>query len=91
MLIKATNLPISLFMLSKLSNTLAIHPQTIFNQNPNYLFLFQLSAEIANSSKTPKEVSKVIKTTAIKSKAPKKISELSPFTILPNPVTMGNQ
>jgi hypothetical protein len=46
---------------------------------------------MATSRKTPKEVSKAIKTTTIKLKAPKKISKLSPFTILPNPVMVGNQ
>ena len=43
------------------------------------------------SSKTSKEVSKATKTTSVKSKAPKKISELPPFTILPSPIMVGNQ
>lgn len=43
------------------------------------------------SSKAPKEISVAIKTTTTKTKAPKKISELPPFTTLSAPLTVGNQ
>lgn len=43
------------------------------------------------SSKVPKKLSVAIKTTATKSKAPKKISDLPHFTTLSAPLTVGNQ
>lgn len=46
---------------------------------------------MATSSEAPKEVSRAIKIKNVKSKSPKKILELPPFTTLPNPVTVGNQ
>lgn len=42
------------------------------------------------SSKISKDISKATKT-SVKSKAPKKISELPPFATLPGPVMVGNQ
>lgn len=43
------------------------------------------------SSKAPKEVSLAIKTTTTKIKSPRKILEISPFTTLYAPLTIGNQ
>ncbi|KAI5403189.1 hypothetical protein KIW84_050680 [Lathyrus oleraceus] len=46
---------------------------------------------MATSSKAPKEVSVATKTTATKTKAPKKISELPLVIRLSAPLTVGNQ
>lgn len=46
---------------------------------------------MSTSNKTPKETTKVVKVYVKHIRAPKKISDLSPFATLPDPVMVGNQ